>query len=189
MRVLILGIDALEYDLVEEWDLKNLKQKEYGKITVPITKEVGEPATEIIWPCLITGKQPKDMGYINTILYRQPFKFLFEKVYTRYAGGGGDVHPEDIMQKRTKKRIILDKISNFCKKTRISYHPSRKDIKAPTLFDNNKIKSAHFHIPVYDSDAFPEYRKQIVDVLIKKVSSKEFYKSCKESFDQRANEL
>ena len=32
MRVLILGIDALEYNLVEEWDLKYLKQKEYGKM-------------------------------------------------------------------------------------------------------------------------------------------------------------
>ena len=73
MKVLILGIDAIEYDLIEEWNLKNLKQKEYGKIKVPITKNLDEPATEIVWPCFITGKEPEEMGFISTILYRQPF--------------------------------------------------------------------------------------------------------------------
>ena len=63
MKVLILGIDALEYSLVEKWDLKHLKQKEYGKVIVPIYQGAGEPVTLVVWPCFITGKEPKDMGY------------------------------------------------------------------------------------------------------------------------------
>jgi len=37
-KVLILGIDALEYDLVEKWDLKNLKQEEYSKPILPVIR-------------------------------------------------------------------------------------------------------------------------------------------------------
>jgi len=56
MRVLILGIDALEYNRVEEWDLKHLKQVEYGRTIVPLTNVKGEnePATVVVWPCFIT---------------------------------------------------------------------------------------------------------------------------------------
>ncbi len=51
MRVLILGIDALEYDLVEELNLRNLKQVEYGKVIEPPTKLL----TPILWTSFITG--------------------------------------------------------------------------------------------------------------------------------------
>jgi len=36
MRVMIIGIDALEYELVEKWNLNNLMQEEYGKVALPI---------------------------------------------------------------------------------------------------------------------------------------------------------
>jgi predicted AlkP superfamily pyrophosphatase or phosphodiesterase len=57
------------------------------------------------------------------------------------------------------------------------------------MFDNNSIKSAHFHIPVYDTDVFPEYRKDIVDVITKNVPSSDFIKACKDSFNDRCKEL
>jgi hypothetical protein len=62
MKVLILAIDALEYNLVEKWDLKYLKQKIYGKI--PLTEKyfpnwADEPYTPIIWHSFITGLSPE----------------------------------------------------------------------------------------------------------------------------------
>jgi len=189
MKVLILGIDALEYNLVEEWDLKNLKQKEYGKIKVPITKNLKEPATEIVWPCFITGEEPEKMGYVNTILYRQPFKWFFENIYTNINSKQGDIHPETILDKRTKKRELLDILSSFFKKVGFSYHPTRSNIKAPTIFNYNNKKIAHFHIPVYDKNVFPDYRKDLVDVISKKTSIPNFTKSVKKSFYNRCNEL
>jgi len=189
MKVLILGIDALEYNLVEEWDLQNLKQKEYGKVKVPITKGFEEPATTIVWPCLITGEEPEQMGYTSPVLYRQPFGWLFNKFYLREKSKTGDTRSGNIMKKRSKKRDFLDKLSSFCKKTGISHDPSRKDIKAPTIFDSENLKTKHFHIPVYDNDAFPEYRKQIVDVITKKASEKDYSKACIEEFEKRCKEL
>ena len=74
-KVLILGIDAIEYDLVEEWDLKNLKQKEYGKTILPLAPGQ-EPATVIIWPCFITGKEPAEMGYTTVYVFSRPLQFF-----------------------------------------------------------------------------------------------------------------
>lgn len=51
MRVLILAIDALEYDLVEELNLRHIKQVEYGKVIEPTTKLL----TPILWGAFITG--------------------------------------------------------------------------------------------------------------------------------------
>lgn len=58
-RVCILALDALEYDLVEEFDLKGIKQVEYGKIDVSMFKEL---ATPIIWASFITGQPPEKHG-------------------------------------------------------------------------------------------------------------------------------
>lgn len=55
-RVCILALDALEYDLVEKFDLKGIKQVEYGKIDVTMFEEL---ATPIIWASFITGQPPE----------------------------------------------------------------------------------------------------------------------------------
>lgn len=58
-RVCILALDALEYDLVEEFDLENIKQHEYGKIDISMFKHL---ATPIIWASFITGLPPEKHG-------------------------------------------------------------------------------------------------------------------------------
>lgn len=58
-KIVILGVDALEYDLVEEWDLQIYKQKSYGKIEVPILEKHEEPSTPVVWASFITGEEPK----------------------------------------------------------------------------------------------------------------------------------
>jgi len=105
-KVLILGLDALEYDLVEKWNLKNLKQEEYGKTELPIKKEDGylypEPATVIIWPCFITGMPPKKMGIQTVKIY--PFNILY-KFYLNY------IYPQEgeKKEKEHKRQIYVQK--------------------------------------------------------------------------------
>lgn len=57
MRVFILGLDGLEYDFVQKWNLKHLKQQEYSKIEVPIESEEGVPMSPEVWASFLTGKQ------------------------------------------------------------------------------------------------------------------------------------
>lgn len=44
-HVCILALDALEYHLVEEYDLKAVKQKEYGKIDVSTFKDLARQSS------------------------------------------------------------------------------------------------------------------------------------------------
>ena len=54
--IYVLGLDGLEYDFVERWNCKNLKQREYGKVQVPINEEVGLPLSPEVWASFLTGK-------------------------------------------------------------------------------------------------------------------------------------
>lgn len=60
--VCILALDALEHDLVEEFNLETIKQREYGKIDVSMFKDL---ATPIIWGSFISGLPPEKHG-LNT---------------------------------------------------------------------------------------------------------------------------
>lgn len=62
MKILILAFDALEYNLVEKWNLKNLKQETYGKIRLGeqyFPSWADEPYTPIVWHSFITGLPPE----------------------------------------------------------------------------------------------------------------------------------
>jgi len=56
-KMFILGLDGLEYNLVEKWNLEHLKQKVYGKIKVPISKETNFPITPEVWASFLVGKE------------------------------------------------------------------------------------------------------------------------------------
>lgn len=50
---IVLAIDALEYELVEKFDYKNLKQKHYGKTDI---SEFRQPRTIVLWASFLSGK-------------------------------------------------------------------------------------------------------------------------------------
>ena len=187
-KVIILGIDALEYDLIEEWDLKYLKQKEYGKTILPLSPGQ-EPATEIIWPCFITGREPQEMGYSSLNIYAKslrPFISLFSPVIKKLFN-------ENIKKDGAQKKLLMWPILYlsimFLKKVRLIQKPTKEDIKAETIFDNKKIESIHLHIPVLDKDDFPEYRKEIIKVISEKVHHPIIEINQKNEFTQRSKEV
>jgi len=51
--IVVLAIDALEYDLVEEFNCGNLKQKFYGKTDI---SEFSQPRTMVLWSSFMTGQ-------------------------------------------------------------------------------------------------------------------------------------
>lgn len=53
-KIIILGIDGLEYSLVEEWNLKYLKQKAYTQTDLSDFKVIVTPP---IWAAMLTGKK------------------------------------------------------------------------------------------------------------------------------------
>lgn len=187
-KIIILGIDAIEYDLVEEWDLKNLKQKEYGKIILPL-RPGQEPATAIIWPCFITGKKPEKMGYTSVNIFAKPIKPIITFIGPIIKLLFNDNKKGDKTQRKHGNPTILVKFVMILKKIGVIHKPTKEDIKAETLFDNKKIKSVHLHIPVLDKDDFPEYRKDIIKVISKKALFPVIEMKQKEEFKQRSKEV
>jgi len=52
MKKVVFAIDALEYDLVEKFNCKNLKQEFFGKTDI---SEFEKPRTMVLWSSFITG--------------------------------------------------------------------------------------------------------------------------------------
>lgn len=80
MRVVILAFDGLEYDLVVKYRLTHFMQMKYGKVSIPkecyITtkdpagKEYSEPWTFYVWPTILSGKLPKEIGISKETLLK-----------------------------------------------------------------------------------------------------------------------
>jgi len=141
-RIFILGLDGLEYDLVERWNLVHLKQREYGKLEVPIDKERGHPFTPEVWSSFLLGKQlnvdleKMRMKYPVVVVF-QILKFLRKYINISLGLGLGDKVLSIIpvkRWKRTKYGISLDQ---------------------KTFLDLTKSKA--INVPFYNNDAYSFY--------------------------------
>jgi len=119
--IFIFGIDALDYDLVEKWDLKNLKQLEYNKISVPINKKIGLPLSAEVWASFLTGKyisiNLKSSSYIKNIILDVLYYFNI-----------------DLLDGFGKK------VKNILKKLGFSSPARFKDLNHKTFLDLNNSK-------------------------------------------------
>ena len=188
-KVLILGIDAIEYDLVEKWDLQHLKQKEYGKTILPIYPGE-EPNTRIIWPCFITGKMPAQMGYVTGRVFKQPLQSIINMFLPRikFLSNPQRTNPENYKKrKESKEAVITTKIYSFLNKIDITRKPEKKDIKASTLFDNDKC-SIHTHIPIFD-EYIPAYAGKVIQAIENDTYRAIFEIKCKEEINIRSKEI
>lgn len=61
MTVVVLGLDALDPDIVDQKDHPNLTLSAHAQIET-ITSTVGEPSTHELWPTIITGLEPSEHG-------------------------------------------------------------------------------------------------------------------------------
>ena len=57
-KIIVLGIDGLEYNLIEEWRLKNIMQKAYCKLDLSDYNIIVTPP---IWGSMLTGKIDEDV--------------------------------------------------------------------------------------------------------------------------------
>lgn len=122
-KVCILGLDSLEYDLVEKWDLKTLKQNEYGKVRLPLSKNK-KVFTPVIWASFITGKDPKE--------HRIRSDRKWDNIFVEFTG-------------KMKKKLIRDlRLKSFFRipgknlavKLGFKYKTvDKKDLKLETIFD------------------------------------------------------
>ncbi len=120
MKVFILALDGLEYDLVVKWRLKNLLQRTYGKLRVgeeywTWTSGFGRPYSPLVWTSFITGAKPRAHGITGFWTYRsKPIEWIRKlPLIAKFRG----------------KRAFL---SRFGVKPQLQ---QKRDLKVRTMFD------------------------------------------------------
>lgn len=176
MRVCILGYDGLDYNLVEQLNLKNIMQSEYGKVNVPIVGGIDDPSTPIVWTSFITGQPPEIHGVDMPELWNNDFDNI---------------------------RRILRKhktIHNMVRRLKIGYkvrksvgaeakYPSRKNIRCETLFDVIEPSIA-LGIPVFNKNLQEIYPiGDVIKARKNQLFRKEFEKNVRDIFKQEQIQL
>ena len=148
MKCIILGLDGLEYNIVEKFDFQALKQEEYGKIRIPrelyievscepYKNPVYEPWTPLIWFSFITGRFPSEE-------FKQDMKAL----------GVWNSNTLNNINKLMKKliKLRLDDMSKIKKILELlgfrKRLPLTRDYNVPTIFDLTE-KSIAIDVPTY----------------------------------------
>jgi hypothetical protein len=120
MKVFILALDGLEYDLVVKWQLRHLLQRTFGRFEVDKKYFIwkggfGAPYSPLIWASFVTGQPPTIHGVDGFWTYRSRFLDFARKLpFVAKIGG---------------KRRYLSKLG---------LKPSlrdRQDLKVKTMFD------------------------------------------------------
>jgi hypothetical protein len=150
MKVFIFGIDALDYNFVKKWNLKGLKQKEYGRVIIP--EEIELLSTPTLWATIITGQLPEKHGikpgwYIGE--YRRPLITKFRLIVKR-LNTDKKVY-EVLMSSKILNKTIVKLIQG--KRVKQKFR-----LKCPTFFDSTR--SVHINVPTYDK--LPEIAYDIV---------------------------
>ncbi len=135
MKVFILGLDGLEYDFVEKWNLSYLKQRQYGKINVPINQEVGHPTSPEVWATFLTGKHQqlwwKDSTTLPKTIIKRFLTFLREHV---------NVSLSSSLRNRTPWQL--------------RHHKEFPELDATTFLD--VTKSLDINVPYYSYDGLSQ---------------------------------
>lgn len=107
-KLIIIGVDALDINIVEKLGFTAIKQAQYGKIKVPFSNVSGYPRSPSVWATFLTGKEieiefsrgkfidfiishiPK--GFIGRLLHTNRIFSLIQKEYpNRFDGLEGEL--------------------------------------------------------------------------------------------------
>lgn len=187
-KIIVLGVDGLEYNLVKKWKLKNILQEKYCKTDLSdYTVKVTPP----IWGSMLTGKIDKEImkiweksaklvGFKSDVkqvwwaklgikvLDKLPEK-ISEKIENKFFENIGENPFEKSANYINDKNLI--NIFQFYKK------PWTNGIPSFGRFDNNSIKRKLFKTAIegdkepfrkYVLDQYKKEKKELFDILEKK---------------------
>jgi hypothetical protein len=174
-RVCILAYDGLDIELVEKFNLPNLKQEEYGKIDISDFEKI---ATPILWGSFITGEnlepyftEKKGSMFLRNI-FRVPYQFIKKNISAKLTVS---------IRKRLEKVGILQEVTG-----EISLRNVTRDLNRKTIFDLTD-DSLGLNIPSYNLNRKPKcsMKDKIEGVL----SDSDYWDNVWDCFDETKREL
>lgn len=150
MRVLIIGLDAAEHDLIAEGNYPHLKQLEYGKVEI----NVKQLYTPIIWGSFITGTAMENRGISGAYKWKNPLLNMLKNKTLRIR----------LSHQRIDK--TFDSIGSLFENLGFKTEQyNRADLVTSTIFDYVD-KHVAISIPSYNEDPINEaLRKRIAKAL------------------------
>lgn len=133
--IVIYAIDALEFNLVEQFNCKNLKQKYFGKTNIG---EFSQPRTMVLWSSFMTGKNKESAVLENGNKEMWNKKWNIKETFFSYF----------------KNPIILD-LPGFSYDLKV-HEQSRLLLKK--FFETEDIEEKEKIKKEYNSDAFNHHR-------------------------------
>lgn len=181
MTVVVLGIDALDPDLVDPGRHPNLTLKRHEAIET-IVSSAGEPSTHELWPTIITGLPPEEHGLVldDGVAWENPLLRIGSAV-------GGYVMPDPVQTKLGA--WLLNNTSEDAFRVPDTYYEERG---ITTVFDG--VESTAIGVPNYvvdpdSEDREHQLRRDMGDLFERDPSAKgghtsadveEFYELCLE---------
>ncbi len=158
MKLLILGLDGLDPDLVERWRMDWFKQETYGRHYVGFFKDLYTP---ILWGSLLTGLNVEEHGYSMKELkekrireaFRSRLLYILYKLRTRIL---------------PKRRLGVRKI--FVKMRLIDPYPPSvmpENLLRQTFLEELKSRGYRvvaIEVPGYNETRNEYYRSQLVEL-------------------------
>jgi predicted AlkP superfamily phosphohydrolase/phosphomutase len=143
VRVLIIGLDSAEYDVIAEGNYPHLKQTEYGKVKI----NVKPLFTPIVWASFITGVAKEKHGVRGLHKWRNR---VIDKLRNWLL--------ETTLHPKIGKRLVVGE--SFLKF--IGFKPrlyDKSDIKIATIFD---------YVSKYIAISVPSYNEDSINVTLKR---------------------
>lgn len=131
VKVFILALDGLEYDLVKRWKMENLMQKKYGKMVLSTEYYHADehvPYTPIIWASFITGVPAKEHDIRSIFIYGKILDSFRNLPLIKWIKGKRKI----FWRVGLKPRVV-----------------DRRDLKAKTFFDEIEPSIA-LDVPAYN---------------------------------------
>ena len=88
MRLIIIGIDALDIKMMEKLDLNSLKQLQYGELKVPLSSVSGYPRSPSVWFSFLTGME-REIDFRRNKDGINMFREIMEKTFMDWDGVKG----------------------------------------------------------------------------------------------------
>lgn len=173
MKVLVIGIDGLDYNLVEVLKLKNLIQKSYGKLDIPpecfIDVDTGRfPYTPKVWEALLTGEKPSEEETRALWIYKNPLleKIRWLPIVKKIKGKRLFLRRIGIKLERKGFRIPKKTILHKCQPSIYVNVPGINpwddtNLKINELIDEGKINTLFLVLEKYMNDVFNEFRERV----------------------------
>ncbi|MCE4605274.1 MAG: alkaline phosphatase family protein, partial [Desulfurococcales archaeon] len=180
MKVVIVAIDGLEYNLVEKWNIDLFKQKMYGKHDVKVAVRSNEPLyTPLIWASFLLGEPSYKYGYTKIKLeerrgvygYKSVLKYLY-LIKLKTLG------PRSLKIRDLMIRLKLYDFDKVRKSARVIEAMPKGLLEKTFIYDALKkgYKVVYNSIPSLPNDRYAEYRAYL-------------FKYFNSSIDERVNIL